>query len=560
MSLDLAPLHAALVGSDASKPSWPSALDGSGQMQIGRVVCISGSEIVAVISRDLCSANASHELRKGGMIKLMAEDRAVYGAVAGLSISNPDLKGSDDDVLLAEIELVGEAFLGTDSEMRRGCTIQPALGEPLFAITEDDIRIIYSANRRQMIPVGLLHDSPRQKAMLYTDGLLGKHFAVLGTTGSGKSCAVALILQRVLEQNSKAHIVLLDPHNEYASAFKGQAELLSPANLELPYWMLTGEELSEVVCGSKRGSEHAVEAITILSELVPLARKAFYRTTNPGATSDVHISIDTPTPFSMREIYRMLDEQMGRLEKSQPVGPYRWLRSRLDTLRADSRFSFMFGGLTVRDSMAETLSRLLRMPVDGKPITVVDLSGVPSEVLNVVVSVLSRMAFDFGLWSRGAEPVLLVCEEAHRYCPADDSQGFEPTKEILARIAKEGRKYGVSLAIVSQRPSDIAPGILSQCNTTVAMRMTSTKDQDIVRGMMADSAFGLLDFLPSLSNGEAIIAGEAVTVPQRVRFDMLEDDKRPHSATAAFAEAWNAESKTLDYVQQIVERWRKQSR
>lgn len=560
MTLDLAPLHAALTQADTLKPDWRSGLDGSGQVQIGRVVCISGSQIVAVISRDLCAANASHELRKGGMIKLLAEDRAVYGAVAGLSISNPDIKGNDDDVLLAEIELVGEAFFGVDSEMRRGVTVQPALGEPLFAITAQDLLAIYSAKSHQMFPVGMLHDSPKQAAMLSTDGLLGKHFAILGTTGSGKSCAVALILQRILQQNGKAHIVLLDPHNEYASAFTGQAELLSPSNLELPYWMLTGEEIREVVCGSKRTSEFAGEAGSILTELIPAARKAFFRTTNPNATSDVHISVDTPTPFSMRELYRMLDEQMGKLEKSQPVGPYRWLRSRLDTLRADSRFSFMFGGLTVRDSMAETLSRLLRLPVDGKPITVVDLSGVPSEVLNVVVSVLSRMAFDFGLWSRGAEPVLLVCEEAHRYCPADDQLGFEPTKEILSRIAKEGRKYGVSLAIVSQRPSDIAPGILSQCNTTVAMRMTSTKDQDIVRGMMADSAFGLLDFLPSLSNGEAVIAGEAVTVPQRVRFDMLDDDKRPHSATAAFAAAWNAESKTLDYVQEIVERWRKQTR
>lgn len=559
MAIDLQPLHAALNQAGTSKTDWRSSLDGGGQVQIGRVVCISGSQVVAVVSNDLCAANASHELRKGGMIKLLAEDRAIYGAVASLSISNPELKGNDD-VLLAEIELVGEAIFGKDSEMRRGVTVQPALGEPLFAISEHDIAIIYTAERQQMVSIGFLHDAPRQAAKLNTDGLLGKHFAVLGTTGSGKSCAVALILQRVLEQNPQAHVVLLDPHNEYASAFRDQAELLSPANLELPYWMLTGEELSEVVCGSKGASAYATEAATILNEMVPLARKTFYRTTHTGGSPDAHISIDTPTPFSMREIYRMLEEQMGRLEKTQPVGPYRWLRARLDTLRADSRFAFMFGGLTVRDNMAETLSRLLRLPVNGKPITVVDLSGVPSEVLNVVVSVISRMAFDFALWSRGSQPILLVCEEAHRYCPADQSMGFEPTKEILSRIAKEGRKYGVSLAIVSQRPSDIAAGILSQCNTTVAMRMTSTRDQEIVRGMMADSAFGLLDFLPSLSNGEAIIAGEAVTVPQRVHFAMLPDDKRPHSATAPFSKVWNNASHDQNYVAQIVERWRKQTR
>ena len=183
------------------------------------------------------------------------------------------------------------------------------------------------------------------------------------------------------------------------------------------------------------------------------------------------------------------------------------------------------------------------------------------DTLNVVVSVLCRMTFDFALWSRGAQPILLVCEEAHRYAPADPALGFEPAKEALARIAQEGRKYGLSLCLVSQRPSELAPSILSQCNTTFAFRMTSLRDQEIVRGITADGAYGLLDFLPSLGDAEAIVVGEGVSLPLRVCFDRLPPDRQPHSTTARFSQSWRQESLDRTFVVEVVgEVWRRQQR
>jgi uncharacterized protein len=536
--------------------AWTPVDDGP--VQLGRVVCISGAQVVVVLDKRVCGAGAPYELRKGALIKMIADSSIVFGMVTGLSIPVPDTADEDQEILLGELDLVGEAHMD-GGEFRRGVSAHPALGEPLYAATDSDLEKVYQPTRNQMIQVGTVYQADHRPALISIDGLLGKHFTIVGTTGSGKSCAVALLLQKVLAENNKAHIVLLDPHSEYAAAFGESAEVLTPANLELPFWLLNAEEISEVVAGTNRDGEFVTEGLTTLQELIPLARRSFFKSSNNG-TPDSFITVDTPTPYSLRELIRLVDEHMGKLDKAQPIGPYRWLKGRLEMLRADSRFAFMFGGMTVRDNMAEIISRIFRIPVGTKPITIVDLSGVPSEILNVVVSVLSRMTFDFALWSRGAVPILLVCEEAHRYAPADTAAGFEPTKEALARIAKEGRKYGVSLAIVTQRPSEIAPTILSQCNTMIAFRMTSVKDQEVVRGIVTDSAFGLLDFLPSLGNGEAIIAGEAVTVPQRVRLEMLEDGKRPRSATAIFSNAWKTELGDVNAVQEVVDRWRRQVR
>jgi DNA helicase HerA-like ATPase len=210
--------------------------------------------------------------------------------------------------------------------------------------------------------------------------------------------------------------------------------------------------------------------------------------------------------------------------------------------------------------MSEVLSRLFRIPVEGRPITIVDLSGVPSEILNVVVSVLSRMMFDFAVWSDRALPMLLVCEEAHRYVPQDTTLGFEPTKKSLSRIAKEGRKYGVSLCVVSQRPSELATGILSQCNTIFALRMSNQKDQEFVRSALSESAMGLMEFLPSLRNAEAIAVGEGVSVPVRIRFNELPEDRRPLSGTAQFSTAWQNDDEDQSFIDTVVERWRRQRR
>jgi DNA helicase HerA-like ATPase len=210
---------------------------------------------------------------------------------------------------------------------------------------------------------------------------------------------------------------------------------------------------------------------------------------------------------------------------------------------------------TLLSAIIDILAQLFRIPVAGKPITILDLAGIPSEVVNVIVSVLCRLAFDFALWSETPIPITIVCEEAHRYAPRDQSLGFEAAKQALFRIAKEGRKYAVSLCVVSQRPSDLAPGLLSECNTLFALRMTGQEDQDIVRSAVPESCYGLLNFLPALGNGEAIAVGEGVSLPMRISLSALPAERRPRSATASFTEAWTSE---VDggRVEKTVERWR----
>ena len=211
--------------------------------------------------------------------------------------------------------------------------------------------------------------------------------------------------------------------------------------------------------------------------------------------------------------------------------------------------------MTLRDELCDILAQLFRIPAAGKPITILDLAGIPSEAVNVIVSVLCRLAFDFALWSATAIPITIICEEAHRYAPRDKSLGFEGAKRALFRIAKEGRKYGVSLCVVSQRPSDLAPGLLSECSTMFAFRMTDQEDQMIVRSAAPESCSGLLTFLPALRTAETIAVGEGVSLPIRIRLSPLTAERRPRSATASFTEAWQTETDG-SRIEETVERWR----
>ena len=219
----------------------------------------------------------------------------------------------------------------------------------------------------------------------------------------------------------------------------------------------------------------------------------------------------------------------------------------------------MFGSLTVQDNMAQVLARIFRIPVNGKPIAILELGGLPSEIINVVVSVLARLAFDFGVWSAGKVPITFVCEEAHRYVPNDKTLGFEPTKRAISKIAKEGRKYGVSLAIVTQRPAELDPTILSQCNTIFSLRLTNERDQEILKAGISDAAASLLEFMPTMGTGEAITFGEGVALPTRIKFDMLPPNELPRSNTASFTQNWAKDLPDDTFLHEIVNRWRAQT-
>jgi DNA helicase HerA-like ATPase len=274
------------------------------------------------------------------------------------------------------------------------------------------------------------------------------------------------------------------------------------------------------------------------------------------------VSVDTPVPYRLSDLTRYIDQKMGELDKPTNSIPYLRIKSRIEDITADNRLSFMFPGHHLRDNMVEIISHLLRMPVDGKPLTILDLSGLPAEILDVIVSVVCRMIFDFAIWSDQSkmEPVLLICEEAHRYIPEAPEAGFGPTKRVLSRIAKEGRKYGLSLGLVSQRPSELSMNVLSQCNTIFALRMSNERDHEFVRNALPDNAQGFMGSLPTLGTQEAIVIGEGVTVPTRLRFDKLPHDQQPRSRTAKFSDAWQHGRSDPNFVAETVLRWRNRVR
>jgi hypothetical protein len=248
---------------------------------------------------------------------------------------------------------------------------------------------------------------------------------------------------------------------------------------------------------------------------------------------------------------------MGKLENRSVWTRYHRLLGRIESARNDPRYTFMFENANIGgDTMVEVLSQLFRLPPNGRPMTIMQLAGFPAEVVDCVVSVVCRMAFEFGLWSDGAFPLLMVCEEAHRYVPADRNNGFGPTRKAISRIAKEGRKYGVFLGLMTQRPSEIDATIISQCNTLFAMRMSNERDQAIVRSAVSDAAGSLLGFLPALGAREVFAFGDGVPLPTRLRFKELPEHLIPRSEPVGYSGKESAQSVDSHFIASVVERWR----
>ena len=545
----------------------PSALERHPRLDdgsIGRIVSVTGSK--AIVLLDNGQAPAARGPQRPEMGTLLAIDTAstvALAIVSALSVPVPAQREGENEIWIAELGLVGELWRSRDGRpitFNRGVSSYPSLGHRVRVASKTELELAFCGDMQHSVRVGCIRQDDSIPAMIRVDELLGKHFAVLGTTGTGKSCTTALILRAILEKNPAAHLILLDPHNEYATAFTEWAEVLSPRNLHLPYWLLTFEELAEVVIGNPSERKNEIET---LQELIPIAKSRYSAGRGREAQAlrarmqDVgRFTVDTPVPYRLSDLISLIDDRMGKLENKRDLAPYRNLKTRIETLSVDPRYAFMFGSLTVNDDMTQVLGRLFRVPVHDKPITILELTGLPTEIVNVVVAVLCRMTFDFALWSEGKIPVTLVCEEAHRYVPANPALGFEPCKRAIARIAKEGRKYGASLCIVTQRPAEIDPTILSQCNTVFALRMSNDRDQAIVSSAISDSGSGLLEFLSALGQREAIAFGDGVTLPVRIRFDDLPQHAMPRSSTARFSEMWQRSTGDDLLLEHIVEKWR----
>ena len=535
--------------------------------RVGRIVAVTGAHAVILIDAE--ESDHYHKTPEiGTLLKVDTLKSISLCMVSALSSPMPSHSKEEKELRIIEVEFIGELpkdETGHALAFRRGISCYPSLGDIVFRASKHELEKAYACDAETAIRVGHITQDSGIPAMIKIDEMLGKHFAILGTTGTGKSCTVALILRRILEKNPQAHILLLDVHREYANAFQDLAEIITPDNMNLPFWLLNFEEIVEILIGQQSNREADTE---VLRELIPLAkmrylnnqrrdRNGIQRAREPADLTN--IGVDTPIPYRTSDLTGILEEYIGKLELRGELAPYKRLKSRIETISRDPRYAFMFGSLTVQDTMAAVLARLFRIPVAGKPIAILELGGLPSEIINVVVSVLARLAFDFGVWSAGRIPITFVCEEAHRYVPIDKTLGFEPTKRAISRIAKEGRKYGVSLCMVTQRPAELDPTILSQCNTIFSMRLTNERDQEILRAGISDAAASLLEFMPTMGTGEAIAFGEGVALPTRIKFDMLPADAWPKSNTASFTKSWAKELPDDGYLHDIVVRWRAQS-
>ncbi|NJO37548.1 MAG: ATP-binding protein [Rhizobiales bacterium] len=385
-------------------PRTPVAA-GAENLLLGQVISVSGSLVWGEFE-----PNASHPVEIGTIVRLQSALGRTFGIVTGLK---RDGRRADDDQRMLEVRMLGEVLDGMQA-FQCGVSQHPALDSRIYLADRAELKLIFRQPDASTIRLGTLRQADGLPAYAVTDQLLGKHFAVLGTTGAGKSCAVTVLLKAILHANPYGHIIMLDPHNEYGKAFGASAEILNQQTLKLPYWLLNFEEISEVLVNKESADSAYVEA-AILRDAILRARKQAL-----GAESDSdHITVDTPSPYRLSELVRIIKEDMGAFNRADQVASFQHLIARIERVAADRRFSFMFSSFMVKDSMRQVLSTILRIPVDAKPVTIIDLSGMPSEIVDVVVSVLCRLVFEFVLWTdrSKAPPILLVCEEAHRYVP-----------------------------------------------------------------------------------------------------------------------------------------------
>ena len=545
------------------------------RVEIGRILTVGSSVAVMSINKSVIRNNQLHMAQIGTILKILTSKSIVVAMVSSLKIGAVDDEGLNDGCL-ANLNILGEITTNPttrETKFFRGVRSFPVLNEAIYNMSPQDLELIFNKENTPCIEVGRLQQDNSIVAKVRTDDLLSKHFAIIGSTGSGKSCTVALVLQAILKENGGAHVVLFDPHNEYSKSFGNMAEVISNDSLDLPLWMFDFVETVELLTSDIE--DQAREEQEVLHDVLLKAKRMYDRSQSKGngnvsaqaKIDDIeaelqratHITLDSPVPYRIRDVLKLLNHEMGKLENNSNLGPYKRLKRRIEMLLADPRYQFIFRNQAAPLPIEDLVGRVFRIPVMGKPISILDFSGIPSEALNVVVSVVSRLAFELATWSERRIPVLLVCEEAHRYIPSDPNLGFHSTRKIISRIAKEGRKYGVSLAIISQRPSELEPSTLSQCSTIFSMRLSNEIDQNFVRAAVPDGAADLLSFLPSLGTAETMVFGESVNLPMRVILNTLEEEYRPHSSSAEFTDLWNRPEVSKEFMDTVFSRWRARS-
>lgn len=506
------------------------------------------------------------------------------------------------------VQLVGEGT--TSGNFQRGISQYPTIGDEAHLVSEKDLTKIYGkVSDVNYIKVGSIASSESIPALLDIDKLITRHSSIVGSTGSGKSNTVTALLKAINSGNyPKAKIILIDPHSEYHTALKDYSKVYSIEGdnpLKIPYWCLSYNELALILFDRRQAVDTPQDLRIqqeILKQKIEVSKKL-----KSGTIPEHQITVNSPIPFDLKKIlfdlyietyatvttkddlstiaYKKDDKgtelkgDMETLELPQfePPGtgsssPFIYtqnkiLSSYLNKLRGkllDNKIGFIFNAFEY-DGITKDLDDLLDEWINhDKPITILDLGGIPFDVMDLAVGLISRLTFEVMFWGRYLDgigrqrPLLLVYEEAHSYLPKGGSnqfvQGYSST--AVRRICKEGRKYGVGALIISQRPSDLDTSILSQCGTFITLRLSSSDDQSIIRSSIPDNSSGLAEALPSLRTGEAIIVGEAIKIPSRVLIPLMKP--RPDSNDAVPSSEWKKSDVEKPEFAKAITNWRKQ--
>lgn len=527
----------------------------SDRHDLGRVLGTDGTLATCAIdigrlqAERVAGHGGDHNRSIGAIVRIDVHGTPVFGTLVALRSERGDAAG-----VVGDCEYLGEGTAGpagTLTGFRRGITSYPQPGDALRFATEAELAAIFAPPELAHIQIGTVFPTAGVRAPVLFDQLLGRHFAVVGSSGAGKSTTVALMLDRIVGQAAHGHVVIFDPHGEYAHAFGDRAQVWDVANLTLPYWALNLEEHCEVFVAAQ-GDEGTVDA-NIMAKVLLRARMRNIGLADPG-----RVTADTPVAYQYADLIGALEDEGGKLEKIAEASRYTHLRLTIEQFFHDRRYGFIFNADHAGASLEALLGDLLRIPNAGKPISIVNLAGVPTEIVNVVVATLARLILDYAIWAPRERhaPILLLCEEAHRYLPRVPTEATRAVRRQLERIAREGRKYGVCLGMVSQRPSELSDTALSQCGTIMSLRLNNAADQAHLAAALTEGARSIAGAVGSLRNRECIVSGEGVPIPMRVMIDELEAEKRPASDDPSFSHRWSHDAADGAMLAETIRRWR----
>jgi len=530
------------------------------QKKLGIVKEVSDATVVVLLDREITNMikkigeRVYYVGQIGSYVLIPIGAIYVIGIVSAIKKEETRDGGVSFFQYLMTVTLVGTIRKG---KYETGVSVMPTVEMIVYLLEDKDIKSIFAAYQQYNFSVGQLSLFENERAYLDPNKFFGKHLAVLGSSGAGKSYTVASILQKV-SRFPDTHIILLDLHNEYRQAFPDTGQYCEIASLELPYWLMNAEEMLEMFV--EPTDENASVQGTVLQDLIYAAKKA------KNSTLANVITIDSPVAYDLKEIrtkLHFLDTEKvpsaGGMKEGPYFGKFSRLLIRLDNKMNDPRYAFLFQlNICVETESVIPLLMTLFGLASKSRITIWDMSGVPFDVVKTISALIARVTFDFNFWNpkRNELPILLVFEEAHNYL-STSIDGSKAARRTVERIAKEGRKYGVSCMIISQRPSDISETILSQCNNFIILRLLNPTDQAYIRRLVPDTFSGLDSVVPLLRQGEAIIIGDSIPIPQRVQIDYPQPT--PHSIDVKFFDKWKQPGSKTDLTE-VMDHWWNQKR